>query len=99
MKSKSYAVDFTTCTDDQWKDISAIIKERQVSILINNVGLCHENPIFFDEEDASLCDNIIKVNITTMMNLTRIVVPQMQEQKNGLIINLGSFAAIRSLGF
>ncbi|KAJ1793942.1 hypothetical protein LPJ59_004643, partial [Coemansia sp. RSA 2399] len=33
MKSKSYAVDFTTCTDDQWKDISAIIKERQVSIL------------------------------------------------------------------
>ncbi|KAJ2422504.1 hypothetical protein GGF41_003480 [Coemansia sp. RSA 2531] len=33
------------------------------------------------------------------MDLTRIVVPQMQQRKNGLIINLGSFAAIRSMPF
>ncbi|KAJ1898403.1 hypothetical protein LPJ66_002765 [Kickxella alabastrina] len=34
-----------------------------------------------------------------MMNITRLVVPQMQERQNGLIINLGSFAAMRSLPF
>ncbi|KAJ2234001.1 hypothetical protein IWW45_003753 [Coemansia sp. RSA 485] len=68
-------------------------------IIVNNVGLCHENPIFFDEESEKLCNDMVEVNVNTMMNVTRIVVPQMQKRKNGLIINMGSFAALRSLPF
>ncbi|KAJ2054552.1 hypothetical protein GGI08_004533, partial [Coemansia sp. S2] len=65
----------------------------------NNVGLCHENPTFFDEEEQDKCNDMVEVNVNTMMDLTRIVVPQMQQRKNGLIINLGSFAAMRSMPF
>ncbi|KAJ1898425.1 hypothetical protein LPJ66_002764, partial [Kickxella alabastrina] len=96
---KSYAVDFTKCTESQWSDIHDLIQGESVSVVINNVGLCHHNPIFFDEEDEIMCNDMVKVNITTMMNITRLAVPQMQERQNGLIINLGSFAAMRSLPF
>ncbi|KAJ2857358.1 hypothetical protein J3B02_001057 [Coemansia erecta] len=73
--------------------------EKMQQSIVNNVGLCHKNPIFFDEESESLCNDMVEVNINTMMSITRIVVPQMQKRKNGLIINMGSFAALRSLPF
>ncbi|KAI9502210.1 hypothetical protein BX070DRAFT_256505, partial [Coemansia spiralis] len=70
-----------------------------IAFVVNNVGVCHKNQIFFDKEKHAACDNIVKVNVNSMMDITRIVVPQMQTRKNGLIINLGSFAAMRAMGF
>ncbi|KAJ2440026.1 hypothetical protein GGF42_007763, partial [Coemansia sp. RSA 2424] len=99
VEARSYAVDFTKCTEAQWSDIKDLVQQEEVSVLVNNVGLCHENPIFFDEEDVSVCNNMVEVNVSTMMDITRIVVPQMQKRKNGLIINLGSFSAMRSMPF
>ncbi|KAJ2239793.1 hypothetical protein GGI13_007891, partial [Coemansia sp. RSA 455] len=129
MEARSYAVDFTKCTEVQWSEIKSLVQQEEVSVLgmssilysafgyaqcvvinacaiymrafyvVNNVGLCHENPTFFDEEEQDKCNDMVEVNVNTMMDLTRIVVPQMQQRKNGLIINLGSFAAIRSMPF
>ncbi|KAJ1645296.1 hypothetical protein LPJ64_003106 [Coemansia asiatica] len=99
VRAISYAVDFANCSEQQWEEIRQIVSKEKVSVLINNVGLCHKNPIFFDEESESLCNDMVEVNINTMMSITRIVVPQMQKRKNGLIINMGSFAALRSLPF
>ncbi|KAJ2909142.1 hypothetical protein GGI21_002179 [Coemansia aciculifera] len=99
VKARSYTVDFTKCSEEQWSEIKELIQQEEVSVLVNNVGLCHENPIFFDEEDKDVCNDMVEVNINTMMNITRIVVPQMQERKNGLIFNLGSFSAMRSMPF
>ncbi|KAJ2722580.1 hypothetical protein GGI07_003223 [Coemansia sp. Benny D115] len=62
MRSKSYAVDFTKCTKEQWEDIKKLVNEERVSILINNVGLCHRNPIFFDDEDEKVCNDLVEVN-------------------------------------
>ncbi|KAJ2740093.1 hypothetical protein GGI20_005987 [Coemansia sp. BCRC 34301] len=99
VEARSYAVDFTKCTESQWSDIRELVQQEEVSVLVNNVGLCHENPIFFDEEDSSACNDMVEVNVNTMLDITRIVVPQMQQRKNGLIINLGSFSAMRSMPF
>ncbi|KAJ2321065.1 hypothetical protein IWW52_000981 [Coemansia sp. RSA 2704] len=68
-------------------------------IVVNNTSVCHAAPTFFDEEDQSLCDKIVEANVTSTMNITRIVVPQMQARSNGLIINMGSFTAMRSMPF
>ncbi|KAJ2089209.1 hypothetical protein GGI09_006299 [Coemansia sp. S100] len=99
VEARSYAVDFTKCTELQWSEIKSLVQQEEVSVLVNNVGLCHENPTFFDEEEQDKCNDMVEVNVNTMMDLTRIVVPQMQQRKNGLIINLGSFAAMRSMPF
>ncbi|KAJ2028893.1 hypothetical protein IWW57_001952 [Coemansia sp. S610] len=99
LESVKEEIYFTKCTSVQWSEIKELVEQEEVSVLINNVGLCHENPIFFDEEEQNKCNDMVEVNVNTMMDLTRIVVPQMQRRKNGLIINLGSFAAMRSLPF
>ncbi|KAJ1961128.1 hypothetical protein GGI12_003421 [Dipsacomyces acuminosporus] len=99
MMAKAYSVDFASCSGEQWEEIDKIVQERKVSILINNVELNHRYPIYFDEEEHSACDDMVEVNINTMMNLTRIAVPQMRERKNGLILNMGSYASARSMPF
>ncbi|KAI9504178.1 hypothetical protein BX070DRAFT_177580, partial [Coemansia spiralis] len=98
-KAIAYAVDFASCSSQRWDEIATIINSNEVSVLVNNVGVCHKNQIFFDKEKHAACDDIVKVNVNSMMDITRIVVPQMQTRKNGLIINLGSFAAMRAMGF
>lgn len=53
----------------------------------------------YDEEDPLLCSGMVETNVNLLMNLTRLVVPQMQKRKNGLILNMGSYAAILSTPF
>ncbi|ORX73790.1 hypothetical protein DL89DRAFT_263804 [Linderina pennispora] len=71
--ARSYAVDFSRCTEKQWADIGELVNSEQ-------------------SEHS-------KINISTMMNMTRLIVPQLRERKTGLILNMGSFAALRSLPF
>ncbi|PIA14408.1 NAD(P)-binding protein [Coemansia reversa NRRL 1564] len=111
MKAEVHAVDFNCCTKTQWQHIHRIVENKDISVLgnlshtltiisvVNNIDTCHSAPVFFDKEDIELCNGMVQANVSAMMNLIRIVVPQMQQRKNGLIINVGSFAAMRSLPF
>jgi len=62
--------------------------------LVNNVGTNHEIPTPFEEESDKIVKDIIEVNVNAAMKMTKIVVPGMVSRKNGLIINLGSFAGL-----
>ncbi|KAJ2781879.1 hypothetical protein H4R18_002585 [Coemansia javaensis] len=104
MAVKACVVDFVQPTKDQWQGLVDAVNEGHVSVLgnssvVNNIGVCHAAPGFFDEEDRALCDDMVRANVVSTMTATRIVVPQMQAQGNGLILNMGSFAALRSLPF
>ncbi|KAJ2391107.1 hypothetical protein H4S02_001501 [Coemansia sp. RSA 2611] len=92
-------IDFAGCSESDWQALRDLVAQEQVSVLVNNTSVCHAAPTFFDEEDQSLCDKIVEANVTSTMNITRIVVPQMQARSNGLIINMGSFTAMRSMPF
>ncbi|PWA03551.1 hypothetical protein BB558_000229 [Smittium angustum] len=91
---KTIAVDFAQAKDSDWDLIKQTIKPLRTSILINSVGISHEFPKPFEEEDQERCDTIIELNIKALVNMTRIVVPKMKERKNGLIINMGSFVSL-----
>ncbi|KAJ2905967.1 hypothetical protein GGI21_004097 [Coemansia aciculifera] len=51
------------------------------------------------EESPDMCKQMVTVNITTMMNMTRLVVPQMRQRKNGLVLNIGSWTAMKGMPF
>lgn len=74
-----------------YNDFKAQVKDLDVSILVNNVGVNTEIPEFFVDTNAKDIDDIINVNIRSCLDVTKIILPGMKERKFGLILNLSSF--------
>jgi 17beta-estradiol 17-dehydrogenase / very-long-chain 3-oxoacyl-CoA reductase len=47
------------------------------SLLVNNVGIAHEAPIDFVEEDEKTHQDIITVNIAATIKMTAMILPTM----------------------
>uniref|UniRef100_A0A8C5MKC8 Uncharacterized protein n=1 Tax=Leptobrachium leishanense TaxID=445787 RepID=A0A8C5MKC8_9ANUR len=69
------------------------LKGMEIGILVNNVGmLVFFNPTRFLDMpniDKAIMDTI-SCNMLSLVQMTRIVLPQMVERKKGLVINLSS---------
>jgi 3-hydroxybutyrate dehydrogenase len=63
----------------------------KVDILANNAGIIYKDPI--DNMDLHQWNNLLKVNLTGLMLMTRETVPFMKKQKWGRIINSSSIQA------
>jgi len=63
----------------------------RVDILANNAGIIYKDPI--DQMDLHQWNNLLKVNLTGLMLMTRETVPFMKKQKWGRIINSSSIQA------
>lgn len=63
-----------------------------VDVLVNNAGL--EHVLHFETESLDKIDQIVRVNITGLISLTRIVLPGMIERKTGHILNVASVAGL-----
>jgi 3-oxoacyl-[acyl-carrier protein] reductase len=63
-------------------------------IVVNNAGVTHRNrPIL--EVDEAMFDRIFAVNVKSIFNMVRAVVPAMRDKGGGVMINVGSTAGMR----
>jgi short-subunit dehydrogenase len=60
-----------------------------VQVLVNNAGVDSGGQAWW-MQDASEIRKVIDTNLIAVFELTRLVLPEMLEQKNGHVINLGS---------
>lgn len=71
------------------KTIETIIKKyKKIDYLINNAGLWIEGEL--DSNNSNRIEEVISVNLTGLIYLTKTVIPKMKEQKKGTIININS---------
>jgi 3-hydroxybutyrate dehydrogenase len=75
------------------EEIEAMIQEAErqfggVDILVNNAGIQHTAPI--ESFPADKWNAILAINLSSAFHTTRLVLPWMQEQNWGRIINLAS---------
>ncbi|KAF0975476.1 hypothetical protein FDP41_005470 [Naegleria fowleri] len=88
-------IDFETASRDDIKQAltTAIGTQRQIDVLVNNVGVNNTDncPFPFLEQPESDFDRLIKVNIHSVVSVTRAVLPSMTP--NGTILNLSSYTA------
>lgn len=61
----------------------------QVDVLINNAGVTVEKGWWWDDADPL---RVVRVNLEAPIELTRLVLPQMQARGSGHIVNIGSVA-------
>lgn len=73
--------------------IIAELKGMQVDILINSAGTALQG-VFADEDSEKLM-GIIRTNIESLTELTRLIVPQMIDRRSGKILNLATMAAFQ----
>jgi len=93
VSTKGIGADFGSSDKSFYNEISETVKSlNRVSILVNNVGINYEFPSKFLDQTPELDDQIIEVNIKSLLGMTRLVLPHMLKQKSGGIINLSSLA-------
>lgn len=87
------------CDMSDREDVDALAKAAldafgTVDILVNNAGVNNPQPI--DEIEDELWDRQIEINLTSIMRLTRSLVPKMKEQKWGRVIHISSVLGVGS---
>ncbi len=91
IKVKCLEIDVRNFDDVQNKFNSLESKWKQVDILLNNAGLAKGlNKVY--EGSLSDWDEMIDTNLKGLLNVTRVVSPQMIDRQSGHIINIGSTA-------
>jgi NAD(P)-dependent dehydrogenase (short-subunit alcohol dehydrogenase family) len=74
----------------------AIKKFGSVDVLVNNAGIFDSKP--FLEVDEAYLDKFLTTNLKGTYFTTQAVVPQMLEQKGGVVINIGTPLVNHGLG-
>ena len=74
--------------------LKAIEAFGTVDILVNNAGVNTPQPI--DEISDEVWDRILEINLTSIMRLTRALVPAMKAQQWGRVIHISSVLGVGS---
>lgn len=92
---KVIAMDFTGGVEI-YDHVEKELENLDVGILINNVGMCYPYPEYFADLPGGrkFCQDLINCNISSVAQMTHIVLPGMVERKGGVVVNVGSFSAI-----
>ncbi|KAJ3062979.1 hypothetical protein HDU98_001202 [Podochytrium sp. JEL0797] len=90
--------DFAKATNKDFARLTSVLAEIDanggVAMLVNNAATNHDIPVPFMEESSETCNAIVQVNISSQLDVTRLVLPFMLARKKGLILNMGSLAGI-----
>jgi len=78
-----------------FEKIKQRIVDKEIGILVNNVGMMYQAPDFFLNipKREQVIQDIIACNVTTTPMMCSAVLPQMVQRKRGLIINISSFTS------
>ncbi|TNN00696.1 very-long-chain 3-oxoacyl-CoA reductase-A [Takifugu flavidus] len=90
VETKTIAVDFGK--SDIYCRIEAALAGLEVGVLVNNVGVSYSYPEYYLHipDLENFISNMINVNMTSVCQMTRLVLPRMAERSKGVILNISS---------
>jgi 17beta-estradiol 17-dehydrogenase / very-long-chain 3-oxoacyl-CoA reductase len=97
---ETIAYDFKNANlNDYKKEILSKIEEKDIGILVNNVGLAYECPDMLHKVDLQTNADICIVNTVGVSILTAAVLPQMVKRNSGIIVNISSGTAYMNIPY
>lgn len=94
ISTKTFAIDFASASAADYDRLEAVIKDLDIAVLVNNVGVSHDIPVPFLQTPAAELEGIITINCLATLRVTKLVAPGMVARKRGLILTMGSFAGL-----
>ncbi|BFU22187.1 estradiol 17-beta-dehydrogenase, putative [Entamoeba histolytica HM-1:IMSS-B] len=87
-----YVADFIAMDkNNEWNKVEELIANYDIGVLVNNVGMCNYLPGKFGQLELKDINNMISLNIRTLLMMTHICIPKMEGRKEkGLIVNMSS---------
>jgi 17beta-estradiol 17-dehydrogenase / very-long-chain 3-oxoacyl-CoA reductase len=89
------AIDYSSLDAKAHDKIAAALKDKDVGILVNNVGMSYDFPEYMHSLSEADMDLLIEMNVKSVVSMTQLVLPGMVERKRGAIVNMASGAALR----
>lgn len=94
VKTDIFVLDYANAVDSDFTKLQDKCSKLNVTVLVNNAGVSHAMPTPFVEESREILSQIIQVNCTSTVQVTRSIVPGMIKNRlGGLILNMGSVSA------
>ncbi|GAA6104523.1 very-long-chain 3-oxoacyl-CoA reductase-B [Tachysurus ichikawai] len=90
VETKTISADFGSV--DIYPKIESGLAGLEIGILVNNVGVSYSYPEFFLNVPNldKFINNMININMTSVCQMTRLVLPRMVDRSKGVILNVAS---------
>jgi 17beta-estradiol 17-dehydrogenase / very-long-chain 3-oxoacyl-CoA reductase len=89
VETKVVAVDFCR-GQDLYDEIRDHLDGLDIGVLVNNVGMAYEFPMYLDELPEQDAWRIMICNTASVTMMTKMVLPGMLKKKKGVIVNISS---------
>lgn len=89
-------VDFSKGSEN-FSHIKENLKDKDIGILVNNVGTLLNHPCLFLQVENSEFVELINMNIMSVIMMDQIVLPSMLDKRSGCIVNTSSLSGLRPL--
>jgi len=80
------------------KAVEDAISGLDIGVLVNNAGISYDYPDYFDNLTDDRIDILIKLNITALTKICKMVIGGMAERKRGAIVNISSVSGTAPMG-
>ncbi|KAG5176198.1 putative 3-ketoacyl-CoA reductase [Tribonema minus] len=94
VKVANLAIDYSNFDKAAQEAVSKALSDKQIGILVNNVGISYPHPKFFNELTDAEMEGLVTLNVTSTVAMTRLALPAMLERRRGAIVNMASAAAV-----
>jgi len=96
VQTKTVVVDFNQQSPTIFDPVKAAIAGLDIGILVNNVGSSYDHAEYYLELSKEKIEQLIRLNIYSVTEMTYAVLPGMVERKRGAIINFSSASSLVS---
>jgi 17beta-estradiol 17-dehydrogenase / very-long-chain 3-oxoacyl-CoA reductase len=88
------AIDYSKYDSSAESRIVKAIANKDIGVLVNNVGISYPNTKYFHELDPVNVEQLMTLNVNSTTNMTRLVLPGMVSRKRGTVVSIGSAAGV-----
>lgn len=94
---KYVVCDYSKFDEKAKTTVKTALKDLEIGVLINNVGMGYRYPRYFHELPDEEVKDLLTMNIDSVVWMTRMVLPGMVDRKSGAIVNMSSGSALYTL--